>query len=405
MVRRVSESVNYRVRSFVAVRRNQRRWREEGPHRGGRRVLLIESRVPHIALGAGYPRSNLIVDELATLGYEVTLYPLLASVESRRHAHRDVSQRVDIVLNYGWPRLESFLEERGSLYDCTFVTRPHNMALVAPFLERSGCRGLVYDCEALSPLRLARLRELRGEPIDTVDLSSLLMNELAPAHRSRCISAVSAEERQHIERVMAQPVYELGYACESRPTPMSFAGRRGFLFVGPLVDSPDSPNTDAVTWFLDEVLPLLRRSMGERAEVSIVGSCDDGVRRRLARPGVTFLGPAAGLLRAYDRARVFVAPTRFAAGLPLKVFEAAAHGLPIVSTTMIANQVGWGAGMDLAVGGNAADFADRCVSLHDDPVLWRGMREQALSRIRNDCSRARFSAQLQRVLAEVVDRP
>ena len=34
----------------------------------------------------------------------------------------------------------------------------------------------------------------------------------------------------------------------------------------------------------------------------------------------------------YDRARLFIAPTRFASGLPHKIHEAAAFGLPVVTT-------------------------------------------------------------------------
>ena len=43
----------------------------------------------------------------------------------------------------------------------------------------------------------------------------------------------------------------------------------------------------------------------------------------------------------YNQARLFVAPTRYAAGIPHKVHEAAAYGLPIVTTSLIAQQLGW----------------------------------------------------------------
>jgi hypothetical protein len=37
--------------------------------------------------------------------------------------------------------------------------------------------------------------------------------------------------------------------------------------------------------------------------------------------------------------RVFAAPTRYSPGIPLKVHDAAAHGLPVVRTPLMAEQL------------------------------------------------------------------
>src|ERR1051326_4869403 len=43
--------------------------------KGQRRVLFIDDRVPHLTLGAGFPRSNRILTQLVDLGHSVTFYP------------------------------------------------------------------------------------------------------------------------------------------------------------------------------------------------------------------------------------------------------------------------------------------------------------------------------------------
>ena len=69
---------------------------------------------------------------------------------------------------------------------------------------------------------------------------------------------------------------------------------------------------------------------------------------------------------------VFVAPSRFAAGLPHKVHEAAARGIPVVATSLLAEQLGWRDGQ-IAIADDAEEFATRCVELYQDQDVWNSM--------------------------------
>lgn len=403
-IRRPIDSVGYRTRFVVARRAYRRRWSREAEP-GMPRVLVIESTVPHVRLGAGYPRSNLIVRELVRLGYKVTLYPLLNAVESKRRAYKDIPMDVELALNLGYPYVERFLEQRLHRYACVFVTRPHNMALVAPFLERLHYSHIVYDCEALASMRASRFRHLRGVPLDPDEVDALVRDELAVARRSQCISAVSDEERRYIERLCPQPVRTLGFACDAAPTPTAFAGRWGFLLVGALADSVDSPNTDAALWFIERVLPLIRQKLGDEVALRVVGQCDRRLRKRLGRDGVEFVGSVHDLTPEYDRARVFIAATRFAAGLPLKVYDAARHGVPVVATSLIAGQVGWWDGDGLLVADEPEDFAAACVRLHSALDEWERLRRGGIARVTADCSLTQFAEQLKEVIDQVLNVP
>ena len=114
------------------------------------------------------------------------------------------------------------------------------------------------------------------------------------------------------------------------PTPRPFAHRTGFLFVGS-VHEPMSPNADSLQWFIGQAWPLIEASV-EGARFDVAGENHAREIGALANGSVRMLGPVADLTPVYDSHRIFVAPTRFAAGLPHKVHEAAAHGLPVVAT-------------------------------------------------------------------------
>src|SRR5205085_959485 len=85
-----------------------------------------------------------------------------------------------------------------------------------------------------------------------------------------------------------------------------------------------SPNMDAAVWFSREILPVVREKSGRDVRLVIAGVNDAESARRLEGESVEVLRKVDDLTPLYDRARLFVAPTRFASGIPLKVYEAAA---------------------------------------------------------------------------------
>ena len=76
----------------------------------------------------------------------------------------------------------------------------------------------------------------------------------------------------------------------------------------------------------------------------------------------------------YDAARVFVAPVRFAGGVPVKVIEAAASGVPVVASAVLARQLGWMSGREIQHARDADTFARATARLLRDDALW--LRQQ-----------------------------
>ena len=95
---------------------------------------------------------------------------------------------------------------------------------------------------------------------------------------------------------------------------------------------------------------------------------------------------------------MFVAPTRFSAGISLKVIEAAARGVPIVCTPLVATQLGWEAGVELLTGEGGDESARAIAALYEDRDLWTRVRDAALARIDRDYNATRFRQALQNSL-------
>jgi GT2 family glycosyltransferase len=369
--------------------------RDGGPKRPW--LLYIDDRVPRAPLGSGYPRAVEIVRASTRLGYRITLYPLVVPDEPWDTAYSDVPRETELMLGLGPDRLAAFLENRTAYYEVILVSRPHNMRVVANALSTLADFDrpiLVYDAEALFSLRDLGRERLIGAPSSSDRATQLIDAELALARDCDVVLTVSESERQHFVTAAFPHVLTLGNSLDVHPGTRAFEEREGFLFVGAMVDDR-SPNVDSVLWFCREILPMVRRRLGANVPVTVVGRDESSTVRQLARdPSIELTGMVADLAGLFDRARVFIAPTRFGSGIPLKVQEAAAQGLPVVATSVIAGQLGWRDGEELLASDDAEEFAGRCVALYEDAKLWARIRDAALARVAEVCAPDRFQETL-----------
>jgi glycosyltransferase involved in cell wall biosynthesis len=364
-----------------------------------KRVLFIEDLVPHGFLGAGFPRSNRMIAEMVRLGFAVTVYPASPFFENWTRVYQDISPKVEVVLGHGLPELERFLDKRSDYYDLLIVSRPHNMDAVNRLAEKSDClRGMkvIYDAEAIFSLREIKRSEPDGGEAISEQGREMIRAELEVARHADAIISVSEAEARMFREHGYERVFTLGHPVEVAPTASAFESRQDILFVGAILDA-SAPNADALIWFSDEVLPLIRAQLCE-VTLIVAGADTDSLAARLDRNAVIVRGRVDNLVPLYDAARVFVAPTRFGAGIPIKVYEAAAHGVPVATTALIANQLGWRNGVELLSADNAQGLAEACIALYRDSELWRRIRSNALDRVRLDCSRDAFAERLSEIL-------
>jgi len=361
------------------------------------RVLVIDDRVPEAWHGGGAPRAAALVSAIRANGWFVTFYPLqFPDAPSRASALPD---DVEVMPRLGPLGLRQFLRERAHYYDVILISRPHNMRLFRFLRPRGLSARIVYDAEALFAWREAGQARVQGKPLSRSRWRALLNRELGLAKSADAVITVSAREARFFRAVLgAGKVHILGHALALRPTPRPFTERAHFLFVGSL-NNPTDPNADSLIWFASEVMPKLDRLLGTDYELWVAGRCDPSVREALAfRPRIRVLGQVGDLFPLYDQARVFVAPTRFAAGIPHKVHEAAAHGLPAAVTPLLAAQLGWRSGCELLQGDTTSAFAAACARLYSDGALWQKLRTEALRRVAADCDPIRFHRTVGRLM-------
>ncbi|MDZ4773491.1 MAG: TIGR03087 family PEP-CTERM/XrtA system glycosyltransferase [Planctomycetota bacterium] len=139
------------------------------------------------------------------------------------------------------------------------------------------------------------------------------------------------------------------------------------------------PNSDGCVWFVNEILPLVRREH-PTARFTIIGSQPTPEVTQLTKiDGVAVTGFVTDTRDFIARGAVSVAPLRIARGIQNKVLEAMAMGLPVVGTTCATQGVDGMAGRDYIVSDDATGFARAVSSLLADPDVSAALGSRARS--------------------------
>jgi glycosyltransferase involved in cell wall biosynthesis len=137
------------------------------------------------------------------------------------------------------------------------------------------------------------------------------------------------------------------------------------LFAGQLAYGP---NADAACWFADEAFPALIHKV-DGVRLLLVGRTGPLVDALAHRDQIEVRGEVPSMDAALAEADAVVVPLRAGSGTRLKVLEAWAHGLPVVSTTIGAEGLGAVDGRDLLIADLPRTLADACARVLTDDAL------------------------------------
>lgn len=135
------------------------------------------------------------------------------------------------------------------------------------------------------------------------------------------------------------------------------------LFVG---NFQHPPNSEGALWLTHMVWPLVLRERPQ-ARLILAGRSPTPEIQALAGPSIHVPGTLDNLRPLYGQASVFVAPIFWGSGIRIKLLEALASGIPIVSTSLAAE------GLDLSrsamMAETAPEFAAAILRLLNDRQL------------------------------------
>lgn len=134
------------------------------------------------------------------------------------------------------------------------------------------------------------------------------------------------------------------------------------------------PNVDGMLWFASEVLPLVLRER-PTTRFFVVGARPDRRLVALARrnPHVIVTGRVEEITPYLVESAAFIVPLRAGGGMRVKILDAWARGIPIVTTTIGCEGIETRPGENLLIADGPAEFAAAVVSLLRDSARGRQM--------------------------------
>ncbi len=126
------------------------------------------------------------------------------------------------------------------------------------------------------------------------------------------------------------------------------------------------PNVDAAVWFCRRILPQIQRQH-PAVRLLLVGRDPAPVVKDLAGPNVMVTGQVDDVRPYLYQSDIFVAPLRMGSGTRLKVLEAMACGLPVVSTAIGVEGIAARPGQEVLTADRPPEFAAAVLELLGSP--------------------------------------
>jgi|SRR5262245_2028872 len=165
------------------------------------------------------------------------------------------------------------------------------------------------------------------------------------------------------------------------------------------------PNAEGLTRFIAEGMPsLLERMPRARLVVAGSGASETLIRLVQRARGVEYAGPVEDDERLYRRARCFVDVAVGGSGSRVKILNALARGLPVVTTIDGAEGLEIVAGRHLLVADGSEAMASAVARVLTDDALWTGLRDAGRALVHERYVPEVAFAELDRVLEAAARR-
>jgi polysaccharide biosynthesis protein PslH len=185
---------------------------------------------------------------------------------------------------------------------------------------------------------------------------------LVCSHREREILSCSECDRN-------MKIVPNGVDCEhfNLPASATAAGPPTLLFIGSM---SYRPNLEGVLFFIRSIFPKLREKIsGIRFLAVGKGPTEELFRACAGAPDIEVTGEVADVRTYIARSHVFVVPLNYGGGTRLKVLEAFASAIPVVSTTIGAEGIECEDGKDILLADTPEDFSEAVVRLLENQEL------------------------------------
>lgn len=344
--------------------------------RATKRVLVIDACTPTPNKDAGSVVAFNLMLLMREMGFQVTFIPEQSFLYLDDYT--PALQRAGIEALYA-PfdnQVVSHLTAIGSRYDLVLLSRP-NIGYEYMDVVRTYCpkAKTIYLPADLHFLRLSREMAFSPSKEGCVTIEQVKKQELSAFTKAdACLLHSSVEIDLLQALVPSAKLRLLPLIMNIKQQVNPYEARKDLVFVG---GYQHLPNVDAVTYFVAEVMPLLRNS-ASGLRFHVVGSNAPAEFQKLACEDVIITGFVDNLTEYLNTMRLMVAPLRYGAGAKGKVASSMAAGLPVVASPIAVEGMALRNDEQVLVADSPEECASAILRLYHDQNLWNALSVNGL---------------------------
>ena len=177
------------------------------------------------------------------------------------------------------------------------------------------------------------------------------------------------------------------------------AGSRSLIFTGHM---SYEPNVDGILYYLRDIHERVRQLVPE-SRLQVVGNYPHRriLKAARGRPEVVVTGPVKDMAAYLRKAKVFIVPLRIGTGVRIKILEAMAVGLPVISTSIGCAGIGTVPEEHLLIADDPDEFARAVKRLFDDDDLYRRLSRNARKFVEEHYDLRLAAAEMESALREI----
>lgn len=160
-------------------------------------------------------------------------------------------------------------------------------------------------------------------------------------------------------------------------------------------------NEFAARHFIQDILPLVLKKVPD-AKFMVIGGGANEQLKSLASEHVVFTGRVPDVRDYLEKCKVFVCPMTFGSGIKTKNLEAMSMGLPIVTTSIGAENIDLANSKEWFVTDNDVEFADRVTDILHNDHLREEMGSRAAAYIRENWTWKTAETKFSEILSETI---
>jgi len=347
-------------------------------------LLFVSPVVPSLTGNGVAMRAGAVLEALA-YSYRVSVLTALLQPAFTKHMPASLRQLCEDVIEIPASQIGGSAAYERQLFDVVHVFRLASLQAAGPYLKegRTQARHLdLDDIESKTRRRIAALQRQNGLETLARQTEAAARNaemlEVVVFRRFGRIYVCSEGDRQELRERCQAEVVVLPNVVRPSPffPPRSADGTWRLLFVGTL---GYYPNEDAIVYFCTSVLPRIRASAACKVELVIAGIGGSPQLREVAHAvGARLAGAMPDLSAVYQSADAVIVPIRAGGGTRIKILEAFTQGRPVISSTIGAEGIDARGEEHLLIADTPEAFADCCVRLMTDRLLWQRLVANAL---------------------------